>query len=70
MLRCLLFAFDQLRDFFGKFIDWWKASNLQGYAPICLGLEDFDIRCLYLRIQDIRFLLHIPVHSFYLTKDF
>lgn len=23
----------------------------QGYAPICLGLEDFYIRRLYLRIQ-------------------
>ncbi|XP_024973127.1 long chain base biosynthesis protein 2a-like isoform X1 [Cynara cardunculus var. scolymus] len=48
----LLFAFGQLRDFFRRFIDWWKAGNLQGYAPICLGLEDFYIRRLYLRIQD------------------
>ncbi|RVW52669.1 Long chain base biosynthesis protein 2a [Vitis vinifera] len=48
----LLFAFGQFRDFFRKIFDWWKASNLQGYAPICLGLEDFYIRRLYLRIQD------------------
>nr|KAJ0211002.1 hypothetical protein LSAT_V11C400190110 [Lactuca sativa] len=48
----LLIAFGQLRDFFRKFIDWRKASNLQGYAPICLGLEDFYIRRLYLRIHD------------------
>ncbi|KAK1424602.1 hypothetical protein QVD17_19935 [Tagetes erecta] len=26
-------------------------TNLQGYAPICLGLEDFYIRRLYLRLQ-------------------
>ncbi|KAH0969583.1 hypothetical protein GBA52_028509 [Prunus armeniaca] len=48
----LLFVFGQVRDFFRKFIDWWSSSNLQGYAPICLGLEDFYIRRLYLRIQD------------------
>ncbi|CAL5327479.1 unnamed protein product [Camellia sinensis] len=48
----LLFAFGQFRDFFRKIIDWCKASNLQGYAPICLGLEDFYLRRLYLRIQD------------------
>ncbi|KAI4336373.1 hypothetical protein L6164_014907 [Bauhinia variegata] len=24
----------------------------QGYAPVCLGLEDSYIRCLYLQIQD------------------
>ncbi|KAK4719593.1 hypothetical protein R3W88_017931 [Solanum pinnatisectum] len=48
----LLFAFGQFRDFFRKIFDWWNASNLQGYAPICLGLEDFYIRRLYLRIQD------------------
>ncbi|XP_009378026.2 long chain base biosynthesis protein 2a [Pyrus x bretschneideri] len=48
----LLFVFGQVRDFFRKIIDWWSASNLQGYAPICLGLEDFYIRRLYLRIQD------------------
>lgn len=82
----LLFAFGQLRDFFRKFIDWFKAKNvkvraggrpnsasprpdpggfvailgcladsgvglMQGYAPICLGLEDFYVRRLYLRIQ-------------------
>ncbi|KAM1950569.1 hypothetical protein ACFX15_005281 [Malus domestica] len=45
-----LFVFDQVRDFFRKIIDWWSASNMQGYAPICLGLEDFYIRRLYLRI--------------------
>ncbi|KAB1199817.1 Long chain base biosynthesis protein 2a [Morella rubra] len=48
----LLFAFGQLRDFFRKIIDWFSSSNLQGYAPICLGLEDFYIRRLYHRIQD------------------
>ncbi|KAL9454466.1 hypothetical protein AB3S75_009958 [Citrus x aurantiifolia] len=48
----LLFVFGQIRDFFRKIIDWWSANNLQGYAPICLGLEDFYIRRLYLRIQD------------------
>ncbi|XWS47762.1 hypothetical protein CRYUN_Cryun13aG0012600 [Craigia yunnanensis] len=48
----LLFAFGQFRDFFRKIFDWWYASNLQGYAPICLGLEDFYIRRLYVRIQD------------------
>ncbi|PPD92968.1 hypothetical protein GOBAR_DD10104 [Gossypium barbadense] len=48
----LLFAFGQFRDFFRNIFDWWHASNLEGYAPICLGLEDFYIRRLYLRIQD------------------
>ncbi|KAG5234313.1 long chain base biosynthesis protein [Salix suchowensis] len=48
----LLFAFGQFRDFFRKIFDWFHSSNLQGYAPICLGLEDFYIRRLYLRIQD------------------
>lgn len=48
----LLFAFGQLRDFFRRILDWFKPSNLQGYAPICLGLEDFYTRRLYLRIQD------------------
>ncbi|KAM7254003.1 hypothetical protein ACFE04_027371 [Oxalis oulophora] len=48
----LLFAFGQFRDFFRKCIDWSPSKDLQGYAPICLGLEDFYIRRLYLRIQD------------------
>ncbi|KAG6516180.1 long chain base biosynthesis protein 2a-like [Zingiber officinale] len=50
----LLFAFGQLRDLFRKIIDWFKSSSedLKGYAPICLGLEDFYTRRLYLRIQD------------------
>ncbi|CAA3017571.1 long chain base biosynthesis 2a [Olea europaea subsp. europaea] len=48
----LLFVFGQLRDFFRKIIDCWSRSSLQGYAPICLGLEDFYVRRLYLRIQD------------------
>ncbi|KAL2465508.1 Long chain base biosynthesis protein 2a [Abeliophyllum distichum] len=48
----LLFVFGQLRDFFRKIFDYWSHSKLQGYAPICLGLEDFYIRRLYLRIQD------------------
>ncbi|KAK6794873.1 hypothetical protein RDI58_008326 [Solanum bulbocastanum] len=48
----LLFAFGQFREFFRKIFDWWRGNNLQGYAPICLGLEDFYIRRLYLRIQD------------------
>ncbi|XXG74989.1 hypothetical protein AAC387_Pa07g3585 [Persea americana] len=48
----LLFAFGQIRDLFRKLFDWSSSKNLQGYAPICLGLEDFYIRRLYLRIQD------------------
>nr|XP_043608271.1 long chain base biosynthesis protein 2a-like [Erigeron canadensis] len=48
----MLFVFGQVRDFFHNLIDWWKHTNLQGYAPICLGLEDFYIRRLYLRVQD------------------
>ncbi|XP_071693222.1 long chain base biosynthesis protein 2a-like [Rutidosis leptorrhynchoides] len=49
----LLFAFGQLRDFFRCIFDWCKDNNnLQGYAPICLGLEDFYNRRLYLRVQD------------------
>ncbi|KAL3653634.1 serine palmitoyltransferase component [Castilleja foliolosa] len=52
MKRLIGIAFGQLRDFFRKIFDWWSRSNLQGYAPICLWLEDFYIRRLYLRIQD------------------
>ncbi|CAA7400511.1 unnamed protein product [Spirodela intermedia] len=50
----LLFAFGQLRDLFRRIVDWHnaKSKDLQGYAPICLGLEDFYTRRLYLRIQD------------------
>ncbi|KAF4346279.1 hypothetical protein G4B88_018653 [Cannabis sativa] len=48
----LLFLFGQIRDFFRKLIDWSSANNLHGYAPLCLGLEDFYTRRLYLRIQD------------------
>ncbi|KAI3820643.1 hypothetical protein L1987_08191 [Smallanthus sonchifolius] len=51
----LLFVFGQLRDFSSNLIDWWKPSNVQvrqGYAPICLGLEDFYIRRIFLRVQD------------------
>ncbi|KAL5712967.1 serine C-palmitoyltransferase [Ranunculus cassubicifolius] len=48
----LLFAFGQIRDLFRKFVDWLRASDLHGYAPLCLGLEDFYVRRLYLRIQD------------------
>ncbi|KAK1281671.1 Long chain base biosynthesis protein 2a [Acorus calamus] len=48
----LLFAFGQIRDFFRKILDWPKSKDLKGYAPICLGLEDFYTRRLYLRIQD------------------
>lgn len=48
----LLFVFGQIRDSFRKITDWYSFNNLQGYAPICLGLEDFYIRRLYLRIQD------------------
>ncbi|KAF8390720.1 hypothetical protein HHK36_025247 [Tetracentron sinense] len=48
----LLFAFGQIRDLFRKILDRLRSSNLQGYAPICLGLEDFYVRRLYLRIQD------------------
>ncbi|KAK9278650.1 hypothetical protein L1049_028223 [Liquidambar formosana] len=49
----LLFAYGQFRDFFRKILDWFHSSNLQGDAPICLGLEDFYIRRLYLRIQKL-----------------
>ncbi|XP_078441138.1 long chain base biosynthesis protein 2d [Wolffia australiana] len=50
----LLFVFGQMRDLFRKLVDWFNSDskNLQGYAPICLGLEDFYTRRLYLRIQD------------------
>ncbi|KAK8916681.1 Long chain base biosynthesis protein 2d [Platanthera zijinensis] len=52
----LLFAFGQVRDFIRYILDLRKSKNLQclvqGYAPICLGLEDFYTRRLYLRIQD------------------
>lgn len=48
----LLFAFGQFRDFIRRILDLRKSKNLQGYAPICLGLEDFYTRRLYLRIQD------------------
>ncbi|URE48645.1 Helix-loop-helix DNA-binding domain [Musa troglodytarum] len=49
----LLFAFGQMRDFFRRLIDRSKSKSkdLKGYAPICLGLEDFYTRRLYLRIQ-------------------
>ncbi|KQK11332.1 long chain base biosynthesis protein 2d isoform X1 [Brachypodium distachyon] len=49
----LLFAFGHFRDFFRRILDAGKSSdNLKGYAPICLGYEDFYTRRLYLRIQD------------------
>ncbi|XP_026428866.1 long chain base biosynthesis protein 2a-like isoform X1 [Papaver somniferum] len=49
----LLFAFGKLRDLFRKFFEWWKdTNNLHGYAPICLGIEDFYVRRVYLRAQD------------------
>ncbi|KAI3913152.1 hypothetical protein MKW98_007168 [Papaver atlanticum] len=49
----LLFAFGQLRDLFRKFFEWWKdTNNLHGYAPICLGIEDFYVRRVYLSAQD------------------
>ncbi|MCL7046668.1 hypothetical protein MKW94_019443, partial [Papaver nudicaule] len=49
----LLFVFGQFRDLFSNFIEWWKgSSNLHGYAPICLGIEDFYVRRVYLRAQD------------------
>ncbi|KAJ6869312.1 long chain base biosynthesis protein 2a-like [Populus alba x Populus x berolinensis] len=48
----LLFVFGHFRDFFRTILDCFHSSNLQGYAPICLGPEDFYIRRLYLRIQD------------------
>uniref|UniRef100_A0A453GER6 Uncharacterized protein n=1 Tax=Aegilops tauschii subsp. strangulata TaxID=200361 RepID=A0A453GER6_AEGTS len=47
----LLFAFGHFRDFFRRILDAGKSSNLKGYAPICLGYEDFYTRRLYLRIQ-------------------
>ncbi|XP_039133623.1 long chain base biosynthesis protein 2d-like [Dioscorea cayenensis subsp. rotundata] len=48
----LLFAFGQMRDLFRKILDLPKSKKVQGYAPICLGLEDFYTRRLYLRAQD------------------
>ncbi|KAI4993063.1 hypothetical protein ZWY2020_007376 [Hordeum vulgare] len=47
----LLFAFGHFRDFFRRILDAGKSSNLKGYAPICLGYEDFYRRRLYLRMQ-------------------
>ncbi|KAI4999059.1 hypothetical protein ZWY2020_059812 [Hordeum vulgare] len=62
----LLFPFGHFRDFFRRILDADKSNNLkvlcpvltllvlsvpQGYAPICLGYEDFYRRRLYLRIQ-------------------
>jgi serine palmitoyltransferase len=32
-------------------LDFFFLFGTQGYAPICLGLEDFYVRRLYLRIQ-------------------
>lgn len=39
-----------VRFFFFPSFDWFLVLE-QGYAPICLGLEDFYTRRLYLRIQ-------------------
>ena len=39
---------------------------LQGYAPICLGLEDFYIRRLYLRIQVTIIKLHIVYYYLFI----
>ncbi|CAM0914124.1 unnamed protein product [Alopecurus aequalis] len=49
----VLFAFGHLRDLFRRILDASKSSNLKGYAPICLGFEDFYTRRIYLRVQDI-----------------
>ncbi|XP_047310225.1 long chain base biosynthesis protein 2a-like [Impatiens glandulifera] len=49
----LLIFFGYSRDLVRKIIDWWwNDTNLQGYAPFCLGFEEFYIRRLYMRIQD------------------
>ncbi|XP_020245393.1 long chain base biosynthesis protein 2d-like [Asparagus officinalis] len=48
----LLFAFGQMRDFFRKILDFRKSKNLEGYAPICSGMEDFYVRRVYRRVQD------------------
>ncbi|KAA8530065.1 hypothetical protein F0562_004774 [Nyssa sinensis] len=48
----LLFVFGQIRDLFRKIPGCCRSTNLQGYAPICFGNEDFYTRRLYLRIQD------------------
>ncbi|KAL0014634.1 hypothetical protein SO802_001703 [Lithocarpus litseifolius] len=48
----VLFVFGQIRDHFRKITDCFSSNNLQGYAPICLGLEDFYQRRLYQRIRD------------------
>jgi serine palmitoyltransferase len=48
----LLYAFGHLRDFFRRILDAReKLVSSQGYAPICLGFEDFYTRRLYLRMQ-------------------
>ncbi|XP_059449074.1 long chain base biosynthesis protein 2a-like isoform X2 [Corylus avellana] len=48
----LLFVFGHIRDLFRNITGWFSSNNLQGYAPICLGQEDFYLRRLYFRIQD------------------
>ncbi|KAG5230387.1 serine palmitoyltransferase family protein [Salix suchowensis] len=48
----LLFVFGHVRDFFRNIFDFFHSSNLQGYAPICSGQEDFYVRRYYHRIQD------------------
>ena len=35
----LLFAFGQLRDFFRKFVDWFKAKNVKVRGPAELRLS-------------------------------
>ncbi|KAE8784338.1 Serine palmitoyltransferase 2 [Hordeum vulgare] len=50
----LLFPFGHFRDFFRRILDADKSNNLKGYAPICLGYEDFYRRRLYLRIQALQ----------------
>ncbi|CAA6667835.1 unnamed protein product [Spirodela intermedia] len=50
----LIFTIGRLRDLFRTLVDFYrpKSEGDQGYAPICLGLEDFYSRRLYRRIQD------------------
>ncbi|CAF1707894.1 unnamed protein product, partial [Brassica napus] len=50
---CLIIGFGHLRDFFRRILVLpFTNDNLQGYAPICLGHEDFYMRRGYHRVQD------------------
>ncbi|KAH0922732.1 hypothetical protein HID58_022750 [Brassica napus] len=51
---CLIIGFGHLRDFFRRILVLlFTNDNLQGYAPICFGHEDFYMRRGYHRVQVI-----------------